>query len=330
MNIKHYLLFLTILFNLSIDASAQFVNCKVADIKKLKSSELIVAISDDVENNKGVNDIMAANWTASKYKVIKVSELEAYLKTNPNNFVLTYLRNQRSRVIRRGPSDVERAMDKANYQAQGFSSTTASSLAASRTNSSYTKHYKDVLLLSSNLTSLDTVNTKRAMFKCFIDEELDTLDQTAELTRQIACMNHLFMVPNLKDDQLLFLKMMRNYPTADPKQVIKQELWIAESDIENNKAKMDKAYPFKYKVVSKKEIAEAIISKRKDVVYLAYIVASEKEENQPRLKLSKGERPPEGLYVIHNAEDNKILMLLSAVTKFGYRHLGAIKKAAEK
>ena len=163
-----------------------------------------------------------------------------------------------------------------------------------------------------------------------MDEELEVIDQTAEFKRQVGVIVNLFKTSGLKDDQLGFLKMMRNYPTAEPKKITEKELWIAEDDADLDEAKTKKAYPYKYKIVKKDEIADAINAKRKDVVYVAYITASEKVEDGVIKISSSKARSASGLYLIQDAENNQILMLLSATAKMDHRHLEAIKSAAGK
>ncbi len=298
---------------------AQFpYRCKVADIEKLKQSEVVVAVSDDDANNKVVEEIMAADWKLGKYKIIKPSELDAYIKANPKNFVLTYVRNQNARVYTNAAAVAARTADINSNKALDKSTRTKMVF------------YKDVLLLLADVKSSKKIDQGDAMFKCFMDEELEVVDQTAEFKRQVGVINNLFNTPGLKDDQLGFLKMMRNYPTAAPKKIIEKELLIAEDDADIDVAKIKKAYPYKYKVVKKEEIADAINSKRKDVAYVAYITASEKvEEGVIKVGASKA-RAASGLYLVQDAENNQILMLLSATTKLDQRYLEAIKSAAEK
>lgn len=319
MKFKNSLFTTVFLCCIAFASVAQFpYRCKVADIEELKKGEVVVAISDDQENNKIVEEIMASNWTTGKYKVIKSSELESYLKSNPKNFVITYLKNQSSRTYTGAAASAAKSADPNRNKALDKPTRTKTVL------------YKDVLLLLADVKNVKKIEQGNAMFKCFMDEELEFIDQTAEFTRQISVMNNLFTQPGLKDDQLGFLKMMRNYPTADPKKIITKELWIAESDAEKDEAKMNKAYPYKYKIVTKEAIAEAINSKKNDVVYLSYIAASETiDEGTIKIGASKA-RAASGLYLIQDAENNQILMLLSATTKVDHRYLGAIKSAASK
>lgn len=298
---------------------AQFpYRCKVADIEKLKESEVIIAVSDDADNNKVVEEIMASDWKISKYKVIKRSELDAYVKSNPKNYVLTYLKNQSSRVYSGAATIAARNADPNRNKSLDKSAKTK------------TVYYKDVLLLIQDVKNAKKIEHSDAMFKCFMDEELEVVDATAEFKRQVGVINNLFSTPGLKDDQLGFLKMMRNYPTANPKKIIEKELWIAEGDADIDEAKVKKSYPYKYKIVKKEEYADAINSKRADVVYLAYVEASETvTEGVIKLGASKA-RTSSGLYLIQDAENNQILMLLSATTKVGNKHLEAIKITAEK
>lgn len=91
MKIKKVLFILLIIISASVSSFAQYTYCTLADIEKLKQEgTVIVALSDDDVVNKMYDDVMKSTWTASKYKVIKFSELKSYTKENPENYVFTY------------------------------------------------------------------------------------------------------------------------------------------------------------------------------------------------------------------------------------------------
>lgn len=322
MKIKKSLFTVYLTFITSIAVFAQFANCEVADIEKLKQSEVIVAISDDEENNKAIEEVMTSNWTASKYRVIKLSELDSYLKSNPKNFIISFLRNQKVRKYRQTITISKRTITHPNQPVYQKIDNPIG-------NATY-RRYKDVLLLSSNLKSTKGLNLETAMFTCLIDSELELADETAEFIREIAIMNSILILPDLTDKKLKKIKMFFNYPTANPKMVIDKELWIADSDVDiKDETKMKSVYPYKFKIVTKAEIADAIHSKRKDIVYIAYILARETSFDIVG-PLIKSDIREDGYYLFQNAEDNRILTLIDARKKFDHRYLEYILKAVDK
>ncbi|MDQ3046056.1 MAG: hypothetical protein M3R27_00810 [Bacteroidota bacterium] len=219
---------------------AQFTNCKVEDITKLKAGTLTVALSNDEESTKEIAALVATSWTASKYNVIKKSELEAFVKANPENHILMYLMD----------NDVQ-----VTYKSSG---------------SRRTFQVGDALVLVENAKKIKKLKVTDAMAYSFIDVDLGAADAAAEFKREVGELNAIMIMPNLTDDKIGKWKV----PTMSQQEIKGKELWVSESDLntKDDLAKMKAAYnPNKFKVVSKDEIAKAITEKRKDIVYLAAV-----------------------------------------------------------
>jgi hypothetical protein len=268
---------------------AQFTGCKVADIEALKKSgTLVVAISDDDGSNKATEEIMKSNWTASKFIVIKKAELESYVKKNPENYVLSYIIGNETRVFTMTPSQ------------------NASTNIGGRTKS---KTVGDGLMLAKNVKDIKKLKPTDAMIYCFLDFHLDVVSQEAEFIRQIGSINSILVFPNLKDNQIGGWKI----PTNNHKDVVTKELWVASEDLNKNgqdTAKMNAAYyPYKYKVVAKEQIAKAIIEKKKDVVYLActeYQVGAY-------------------MFIVHSTDDNRALFFMGGTGGLDPKDMSKIK-----
>jgi hypothetical protein len=231
----------------SVCSFAQLSHCKVADIEELKKNGIVVAISDDGYTNKEVQEIMTKYWSASKFTVIKRSGLGEYIKANPTNFVLTYFND----------------LDVHNFNANN------TNRVSNGTETGKIQFLGDCIILAKNLARVNSLRLTDAMMNSYIDFEMRIVNEQAEFIRQIGSINSILTVANLQDTQIGGWKI----PTINQKEFIEKELWIADIDIskkEEEIAKMKDAYlPYKYKVVTKAEIAKAIIEKRKDVVYLA-------------------------------------------------------------
>ncbi|OFY86978.1 MAG: hypothetical protein A3F72_02125 [Bacteroidetes bacterium RIFCSPLOWO2_12_FULL_35_15] len=290
-NMKIKNIFFTLLFVsiTSLASIAQFTNCKVSEIEKLKQSGTVtVAISDDDATNKSVQEILTSYWTASKFSVIKKSELEAYVKTNPENYVLTYLVDNSSSV---------------------FTMTSTQTASANKNGRTQTKTVGDGLILTQNLKKIKKLKPTDAMVYCFIDSDLDLISQQAEFIRQVGAINAILTFPNLQDKQIGGWKI----PTLNQKEIIKKELWIADTDLNKkgeDEAKMKSAYnPYKYKIVSKEEIAKSILEKRKDIVYIA------------RAEYQAGAY----MFIVHNPENNRVLFFLGGTGGFDSKQFEKIK-----
>lgn len=289
MKIKNIFSTVLLVVTTSVISFAQFTNCKVEDINKLKAGTLTVAISDDDVTNKSVNEIMTAYWTVCKFQVIKRSELDAHVKANPQNYILSYINNNESRIFT-------------------MSNTQMASTAGAGTRTR-TATIGDGLMLTENVKKVKRLKPTDGMMYTFIDVDMAILDERAEFIRQVGQMNEILMFPNLKDNQIGGWKV----PTMDHNEIVKKELWVAQEDL-NEKgeeaAKMKAAYnPYKYKVVSKAEIAKAIVEKRKDIVYVACA------EYQA------------GAYtfVVHSAVDNRVLFFMGGTKGFDSKSLEKIK-----
>lgn len=292
MKIKKGLFTVLLLVAMSTLSFAQFTSCKIADIEKLKGANVMVAISDLDETNKAAEEILKACWTASKFTMIKKSELNAYLKENPDNYVLTYL------------------MDNGSNSFGMTSTTSAGGKTTNTTTMHQTRAVGDGLILTKNLKKLKRLDPGDAMVYCFIDSKLDMIDEKAEFMRQLGAINAILTYPNLQANQIGGWKI----PTLNQKEVVKKELWIADEDLNKkgaDEAKMKAAYnPYKYKVVTKEEIAKAIIEKRKDIVYLAVV------EYQKGLNM----------FLIHSPEDNRTLFFMGGSYGFDPKALEKIKE----
>lgn len=273
-------------------AFAQFTKFKLEEIEKLKNGTVVVAISDFDETNKAAAEIMKACWTASKFEMIKKSELNAYLKANPENYVLTYL------------------MDNGSNSFGMTNTTSAGGKTTNTTTMHQTRAVGDGLVLTKNLKKLRRLDPGDAMVYCFIDSKLDMIDEKAEFMRQLGAVNAILTFPNLQQNQVGGWKIA----TLNQKEVIKKELWISDEDLNKkgaDEAKMKSTYnPYKYKIVTKEEIAKAIIEKRKDIVYLAVA------EYQAGLNM----------FLIHSPEDNRVLFFMGGSYGFDPKALEKIKE----
>ncbi len=284
----------SLLITASANSFGQFAYCSTADIERQKQSTTVVAVSNDDAFNKTAEEVMASVWKAGKYKVIKTSELAAYLKITPVNYVMSYIELEKSITT-----------NTSHY---------GTDMITSKTKTSYSKML--VIIPNRKTEEIKKREFESSMFRCFIDPYLDFVDEKAEFTREVSIINNIYMLPGLADSQLGYMKMMMHYPTADAKKITTKELWMAENDVKPDDDKMKGAYPFPYKIVTKKEIAAAINAKRKDIVYLAHIVADDQKQE---------------IYAIQTAENNEILMLLSCSgVPFDNRHLSAVRNAASK
>ncbi len=268
---KKFLFFALLMLSLSRMGFAQFTKCKVADIEKLKKGgTVVVAISDDDATNKLYEGIMKSAWTASKYVVIKESELKAYIKANPENYVFNYF------------------LEGGNMG----------------------------LVLSQNLKKAKVLDLdiSKAMILCFFDARLLAKDMKAEFARQVGSMNAVFSFPNLQDSQIGKWKI----PTIDTKELMTKELWFTSEETKGeDELKMKTAYePYKCKIVTKEEIAKAIESKRKDIVYVAQVAYD--------LNLASDNLAQQYIFLVHNAEDNRVLFF-SGGSSFGKVELEKIK-----
>jgi hypothetical protein len=273
-----------------LTANAQFTNTKVAELEKFKSGgTVVVAISDDEATNKAAEEVMATYWKASKYKVVKSLELQTYLKANPENYVLTYLLiNEEHTFVRAG--SMQKSLNDPNRK-------------------TYTKSIGDGLILAKNVKKVNKLEPADGMMYTFIDPIMHIVDPKAEFIRQIGSMNAVLMYPNLKDNQIGAWKI----PTLNNKEVIEKELWIADIDINpkgKDEAKLKAAYsPYKYKIVTKEEIAKAVAEKRKDVVYLA------------RPEYEAGAY----MFMVHSTDDNRALFFMGGTGGFDAKALEKIK-----
>lgn len=253
---------------------AQFANCKLADIEALKKSgTVVVAISEDAATNKTVQEVMKEYWTVSKYYVIKRSELNAFVTSNPENYVLTYLSNF---DVHNFKKDIDETKSSGNGKVVVPMQIIG-----------------DCLILAKNLAKIDGLKLTDAMINCYIDYEMQIVNEQAEFTRQIGAINAILNFPMLADSQIGGWKI----PTISHNEMIKKELWIANVDLskKEDEATMRAAYkPYEFKIVSKEEIAKAILEKRNDIVYLA------------RAEYKVGVN----LFMIHQAEENKILFFV--------------------
>lgn len=274
MNFKKSIFTILMILTTTLLSVAQFANCKLPEIAEFKKNGiLVVAISDDEATNKTVQEIMTGYWTAGKFNVIKRSELPAYMVANPQNYVLTYLSNF-------DVHSFKKEIDRTKSPGEGKVVVPMQILG-------------DCLMLAKNLTSIEGLKLTDALINCYIDYEMQIVNEQAEFTRQVGAINAILNFPVLAESQIGGWKI----PTISQKDIIEKELWIADIDINKNvdQDAMRSAYqPYNYKIVSKEEIAKAIIEKRKDIVYLA------REEYKLGVNL----------FMIHQAEDNKILFFV--------------------
>ncbi|MDO9186648.1 MAG: hypothetical protein Q7W13_11615 [Bacteroidia bacterium] len=301
MNYKKQFLVI-LLIAITANCFSQFIYMKTAEIGKIKDATIAIAISNDDELNKNLETFMASNWTASKYKIMKRSELENYVKTTPKNYVITYLQDQKGKL------------------------TSSNKALATGGEKDQITYREDHLLLLEGVSKPSKIKTTEALFKSWIDFELEGIDKLAESIRELQQINAILTFADLKDNQLGIFKQMSHYPTNDEKKIISKELWVASSNVEIDEAKVKKIYPYKYKVVSKEQIAEAIKSKTKDIVYLAYV----KVQSFENTGIGSPKRPDQTFYVIQDAENGQILSILNGLATFDYRYFEAIKNAAEK
>ncbi len=245
MKIKNILFIILLMSFISSISFAQFTKSKVEEIEKLKQSTVIVAISDDEAQNKSAQEVMQSYWTASKFNIIKKSELTAYIKANPENYVLTYLIDNATAVHVKDNGKI----------------------------SSRTRTVGDGLILIKNLKKLKRLAPTEGMMYVSFAPDIDFINEQAEFSRMIGSMNAILTFPELKDNQINGWKI----PTINQKEIITKELWVPNTYAgielkEADLAKWVKSYaPYKYKKVTNEEIAKAIIDKRKDVVYIANV-----------------------------------------------------------
>lgn len=274
MNFKKGIFTTLMILTTSLLSVAQFANCKLPEIAEFKKNGIVVvAISDDEVTNKTVQEIMTGYWTAGKFNVIKRSELPAFMIANPENYVLTYLSNF-------DVHDFKKVTDQTKSSGGGKVVVPMQIIG-------------DCLILAKNLKQIDGIKLTDAMINCYIDYEMQIVNEQAEFTRQIGAINAILNFPVLAQSQIGGWKI----PTISHKEMNKKELWIASVDLskKEEEAAMRAAYtPYEFKIVSKEEIAKAIIEKRKDIVYLA------REEYKVGVNL----------FMIHQASDNKILFFV--------------------
>ncbi len=271
-------------------AFAQFTGAKVAEFEKMKQDgTVIVAISDDEATNKSAGEIMTAYWTVSKFQVIKLSELDAHVKANPQNYILSYIMNNESRTF--------------------IMSNTQMASTAGGSTRTRTKTIGDGLMLTKDVKKVKRLKPTDGMMYTFIDVEMAIQDERAEFIRQVGQMNAILAIPGLKDAQIGGWKV----PTLDHSGLAKKELWVVDEDLNDNgrdAAKMKAAYnPGKYKVVTKAEVAKAIIEKRKDVVYVA----------------SAEYQAGAYMFMVHSSEDNRVLFFMGGTKGFDAKSMEKIK-----
>ena len=135
------------------------------------------------------------------------------------------------------------------------------------------------------------------------------VNEQAEFIRQIGSINSILTFSNMQASQIGGWKI----PTISQKDFIKKELWIADVDQskkEEEVAKMKEAYQsYKYKIVTKEDIAKAITEKRKDIVYLA----------RAEYKLGVN------LFFIQDPENNRVLFFVKGEGRFNSQGLENIK-----
>ncbi|MDF2438861.1 MAG: hypothetical protein K0Q95_3237 [Bacteroidota bacterium] len=275
---KRTALFLFLAMN-AASLSAQFTNCKAADVAKLKSSTLTVALSDDESSNKEVASILASSWKVSKFNIIKRSELETFVKANPENFVMMYMTDNPTWVT---------------YKASG---------------STRTFQVGDMLMILENVKKIKRLKPADGMAYSFIDHDLEEVSPAAELTREVAQINAVMMLPNLNDKMLGGWKVA----TINNKDILTQELWIAETDLKEgtDQADMKAAYsPGKFKIVSKEDISKAITEKKKGV---AYVVPAEYQAGAY-------------MFLVHSADDGRALFFMAGTKGFNQKSLVKIKE----
>jgi hypothetical protein len=211
------------------------------------------------------------------------------VKTNPENYILSYITDNEARIFTMTPTQDAST----NYNRGKTRSKTVG----------------DGLMLTKNVKKVKKLKPTDAMVYCFLDSDLDMINQEAEFIRQLGAINSILTFPNLQDNQIGGWKI----PTNNQKEVITKELWIASEDLNKNgedAAKMKAAYnPYKYKVVSKEEIAKAIIEKKKDVVYLA------------RTEYQAGAF----MFVVHSTDNNRVLFFMGGTGGLDPKDMGKIK-----
>lgn len=252
MKLKKIIFSSIILIAVNTITVAQFVYAKVAEIEKLKQGTVAIAVSDNEEYNKTVEEMMASVWTTCKYKVIKKADLAAYIKENPINYVISYI-------------ELTVTTTKADHTISQIKGSTTSVSSA------------EMLVIVENRKSAKKPDIKGAMYRSFIDAALYNADPKAELRRELQSMNALFTMPGLVDAQLGFFKMLRDYPTMDAKKITSKELWI--SGLDADELNMKSVYPYKFKIVDKIDIAAAINEKRKNIAYVAHLVIDDGKQD---------------------------------------------------
>ncbi len=292
MKIKKSIFTILLMLTTNLLLVAQFSHCKLPEIAEFKKNGiLIVAISDDEVTNKTVQEIMTGYWTIGKFNVIKRSELTPYMVANPQNYVLTYLSNFDVHNFRK-------EIDRTKSPGEGKVVVPMQILG-------------DCLILVKNLASIDGLKLTDAMINCYIDYEMQVVNEQAEFTRQVGAINAILNAPVLAESQIGGWKI----PTINQSEMIKKELWIADVDLskKEEEAMMREAYkPYEFKIVSKEEIAKAILEKRKGIVYLA------REEYKLGVNL----------FLIHQTEDNKILFFVKGEGRLNSEGFEKIKNNA--
>lgn len=278
---------------------SQFIYMKTEKIAEMKDVTIAVALTNDNEVNKGIENYLASNWTASKYIVMKLSELESYTKKTPKNYVITYLKKN----------------DKLVHSNKALNTGGAKDQIAQR---------EDHLIFLENAGKPSKIKTTEALFKAFVDFDLETTDELAECIRELQQVNSILTFPGLNDKQLGIMKQITHYPSSDEKKITNKELWVTAADVEIDASKVEKVYSHRYKIVTKEQIAEAIKSKNNDVAYLSYVKV------QSFVNMGGPKRPNQGLNVIQDAENGQILALLNGSETFDYRYFDYIEKTAQK
>jgi hypothetical protein len=287
-NISKYILTVLCVVGLYLISSAQFTNCSLAAIDTLKKRGTVaVAISDDESTNQTVQEVMATYWAGSKFIVIKKSELATYISANPENYVLTYMFDHDVHNFNKPPQSKDLGNGREALQMQVIG---------------------DCLILVKNLKRANNIKLTDAMINCYIDYEMRIVNERAEFARQIGAISAILSFPDVQENQIGKWKI----PTINQNSVISKELWLSDIDVNKKEEdiKMQEAYaPYKYKIVTKQEIAKAITEKRKDVVYLA----------RAEYKLGVN------LFFVHSSEDNRILFFTKGEGRFSVVGFGNIK-----
>ena len=190
-----------------------------------------------------------------------------------------------------------------------MTSTTASAGTVTNNTTSHTaRAVGDGMIIAKNVKKPSKLKPTDAMFFCYFDAQMDRVSMRAEFIRQIGAINSVCVYPGLTDKQVGGWKIA----TLDTKEITSKELWITAEDVKKgaDEAKMKAAYnPYKYKIVTKEEIATAIVEKRKGIVYA-----------------SRGDYDPNGalyIYLIHSPDDNRVLFFMGG--QFDHKDFTNIK-----